>query len=153
MFFLSFNCVSLEHLNKSKLKLKVPLELHKRAGTASVGFDFFAPLPYHDDCDDSAFCFQVVVIEEADLSILGILNDAVLAAEQNFANDMITVNVATVTVNRESVDASFEKGTLTCEKNRTYFTFRAPRTGLAIHSRSRKCELLSFVHAEHFCRE
>ncbi|EFN81309.1 Glutamate receptor, ionotropic kainate 5 [Harpegnathos saltator] len=51
----------------------------------------------------------LVVLEEADLSIMGILNDAVPAAEQNFANDMITVNVATVTVNRENVDASFEK--------------------------------------------
>ncbi|XP_014484092.1 PREDICTED: glutamate receptor ionotropic, kainate 2 isoform X2 [Dinoponera quadriceps] len=51
----------------------------------------------------------LVVIEEADSSIMGILNDAVPAAEQNFANDMITVNVATVTVDRENVDASFEK--------------------------------------------
>lgn len=50
-------------------------------------------------------------MEEADSSILGILNDAIPAAEQNFANDMITVHVSTVTVNRENVDASFEKGT------------------------------------------
>lgn len=56
------------------------------------------------------FRFQVVVIEEADSSILGILNDAIPEAERNFANDMITVHVSTVTVNRESVDASFEKG-------------------------------------------
>lgn len=54
--------------------------------------------------------FQVVVIEEADSSILGILNDAVPAAERNFANDMITVHISTVIVNRENVDASFEKG-------------------------------------------
>lgn len=54
--------------------------------------------------------FQVVVIEEADSSILGILNDAVPEAERNFANDMITVHISTVIVNRENVDASFEKG-------------------------------------------
>jgi len=54
----------------------------------------------------------VVVIEEADSSILGILNDAIPEAERNFANDMITVHVSTVTVNRENVDASFEKGTM-----------------------------------------
>lgn len=52
----------------------------------------------------------MVVIEESDSSILGILNDAVPEAERNFANDMITVHVSTVTVNRENVDASFEKG-------------------------------------------
>lgn len=52
----------------------------------------------------------MVVIEEADSYILGILNDAVPEAERNFANDMITVQVSTVTVNRENVDASFEKG-------------------------------------------
>ncbi|XP_025995684.2 LOW QUALITY PROTEIN: glutamate receptor 4 [Solenopsis invicta] len=51
----------------------------------------------------------MVVIEEADSSILSILNDAVPEAERNFANDMITVHVSTVTVNRENVDASFEK--------------------------------------------
>ncbi|KAM0731734.1 Ionotropic receptor 25a [Formica fusca] len=51
----------------------------------------------------------LVVIEEADSSILGILNDAVPEAERNFANDMITVHISTVTVNRENVDASFEK--------------------------------------------
>lgn len=54
----------------------------------------------------------MVVIEEADSSILGILNDAIPEAERNFANDMITVHVSTVTVNRENVDASFEKGTM-----------------------------------------
>lgn len=54
---------------------------------------------------------QVVVIEEADSSILGILNDAVPQAERNFANDMFTVYVSTVTVDREDVDSSFEKGT------------------------------------------
>lgn len=54
----------------------------------------------------------MVVIEEADSSILGILNDAIPEAERNFANDMITVHVSTVTVNRENVDASFEKGTI-----------------------------------------
>lgn len=53
---------------------------------------------------------QVVVIEEADSSILGILNDAVPQAERNFANDMFTVYVSTVTVDRENVDSSFEKG-------------------------------------------
>ncbi|XP_032670681.1 ionotropic receptor 25a [Odontomachus brunneus] len=51
----------------------------------------------------------LVVLEEADSSILGILNDAVPAAEQSFANDMITVNFVTVMVNRENVEASFEK--------------------------------------------
>jgi len=52
----------------------------------------------------------VVVIEESDSSILGILSDAVSDAERNFANDMITVDVSTATVNRENVDASFQKG-------------------------------------------
>ncbi|KAL6267005.1 hypothetical protein P5V15_000085 [Pogonomyrmex californicus] len=51
----------------------------------------------------------MVVIEEADSPILSILNDAVPEAERNFANDMITVHVSIVTVNRENVDASFEK--------------------------------------------
>ncbi|XP_020285886.1 ionotropic receptor 25a isoform X1 [Pseudomyrmex gracilis] len=51
----------------------------------------------------------LVVIEEADSSILGILNDAVPQAERNFANDMFTVYVSTVTVDREDVDSSFEK--------------------------------------------
>ncbi|KYN04416.1 Glutamate receptor, ionotropic kainate 2 [Cyphomyrmex costatus] len=51
----------------------------------------------------------MVVIEESDSSIFGILNDAVPEAERNFANDMITVHVSTVTVDRENVDASFEK--------------------------------------------
>jgi len=50
------------------------------------------------------------VIEESDSSILGILNDAASDAERNFANDMIIVHVSTVTVNRENVDASFQKG-------------------------------------------
>lgn len=59
---------------------------------------------------NDSFRFQVIVMEEADSSILGILNDAIPEAERNFANDMITVHVSTVTVNRESVDASFEKG-------------------------------------------
>jgi len=53
----------------------------------------------------------VVVTEEADSSILGILNDAVPEAERNFANDMITIQLSVVTVNRENVDASFDKGT------------------------------------------
>lgn len=57
-------------------------------------------------------CFQVVVIEESDSSILSILNDAVPEAERIFANDMITVHVSTIMVNRENVDASFEKGIL-----------------------------------------
>lgn len=72
-------------------------------------------------------CFQVVVIEEADSSILGILNDAVPEAERNFANDMITVHISTVTVNRENVDASFEKGIFLCIlyklRCQTRFTF------------------------------
>lgn len=63
------------------------------------------------------FRVEVVVLEEADSSILGILNDAVPAAEQSFANDMITVNFATVMVNRENVEASFEKGTQSREKS------------------------------------
>ena len=54
----------------------------------------------------------MVVIEESDSSILGILSDAIPEAERNFANDMITVNVSPVTVNRENVDASFEAGML-----------------------------------------
>ena len=54
----------------------------------------------------------MVVIEESDSSILGILNDAVPEAERNFANDMITVDVSIVTVNRENVDASFKTGML-----------------------------------------
>ncbi|EZA57395.1 ObirIr8a [Ooceraea biroi] len=51
----------------------------------------------------------LVVTEEADSSILGLLNDAVPEAERNFANDMITVELSVVTVNRENVDASFDK--------------------------------------------
>lgn len=58
--------------------------------------------------------FQVVVIEESDSSLLGILNDAVPEAERIFANDMITVHVSTVMVNRENVDASYEKGIFLC---------------------------------------
>lgn len=77
----------------------------------------FIPIINSIDLDlDFLFRVQVVVIEEADSSILGILNDAVPAAEQNFANDMITVSVETVSVNRENVDSSFEKGIYSREK-------------------------------------
>lgn len=69
------------------------------------------------------FYFEVVVIEESDSFILGILNDAVPEAERNFANDMITVDVSTVTVNRESVDASFKIGMLYMYiQHRKYYT-------------------------------
>lgn len=73
----------------------------------------------------------MVVIEESDSSLLGILNDAVPEAERIFANDMITVHVSTVTVNRENVDASYEKGIIFLRVSRTslkislsdFFTF------------------------------
>lgn len=66
---------------------------------------------YSTLCTESIILsIKVVLTEEADSSILGILNDAVPEAERNFANDMISVQLSVITVNRENVDASFDKG-------------------------------------------
>nr|XP_003700444.1 PREDICTED: glutamate receptor ionotropic, kainate 2 [Megachile rotundata] len=52
---------------------------------------------------------MLIVIEQADTSILSLLNDAVPQAEKNFGDDMITVQIATVQVDRSNLDASFER--------------------------------------------
>ncbi|KZC07022.1 Glutamate receptor, ionotropic kainate 2, partial [Dufourea novaeangliae] len=51
----------------------------------------------------------VIVIEEPDMSILSVLNEAVPEAEKNFGDDVITVHISTVTVDRGNIFASYEK--------------------------------------------
>lgn len=56
-------------------------------------------------------CFPaVIVVEEPDTPILTVLNDAIPQAEKNFGDDVITVHISTVTVDRGNIPASFEKG-------------------------------------------
>lgn len=50
------------------------------------------------------------MIEESDTSILTVLNEAAPEAEKNFGDDLITVHISTVQVDRVNVDASFDRG-------------------------------------------
>ncbi|XP_043249876.1 ionotropic receptor 25a [Colletes gigas] len=61
----------------------------------------------------SSFCqtpmAMLIVVEEPDTPFLSILNDAIPQTEKNFGDDIITVHISTVTVDRANVIASFEK--------------------------------------------
>ncbi|XP_012347986.1 ionotropic receptor 25a isoform X2 [Apis florea] len=52
---------------------------------------------------------MLIVIEEPDKSILNILNEALPQAEKNYGNDIISVHISTIEVERSNVDASFKK--------------------------------------------
>ncbi|XP_053972088.1 ionotropic receptor 25a [Hylaeus volcanicus] len=52
---------------------------------------------------------MLIVIEEPDTPLLSILNDAAPQTEKKFGDDIITVHISTVTVDRANVLASFEK--------------------------------------------
>ncbi|XP_076224221.1 ionotropic receptor 8a isoform X2 [Nomia melanderi] len=52
---------------------------------------------------------MLIIVEEPDTPILTVLNDAVPEAEKNFGDDVITVHISTVTVDRGNIPASFEK--------------------------------------------
>lgn len=52
----------------------------------------------------------VIVIEEADKAMLNILNDAAPQAEKNFGEDVVTVHISTVQMERANVDSSFKEG-------------------------------------------
>lgn len=56
------------------------------------------------------FSATVIVIEEADKAMLNILNDAAPQAEKNFGEDVITVHISTVQMERANVDSSFKEG-------------------------------------------
>lgn len=51
----------------------------------------------------------MIVIEEPDKSILNILNEALPQAEKNYGNDIISVHISTIEVERSNIDASFKK--------------------------------------------
>ena len=50
------------------------------------------------------------MIEEADKAMLNILNEAAPHAEKNFGEDVITVHISTVQMERANVDSSFKEG-------------------------------------------
>lgn len=52
----------------------------------------------------------MIVVDEPDASLLSVLNDAVPQAEKNFGDDVITVHISTVELDRVNLAASFEKG-------------------------------------------
>ncbi|XP_015174609.1 PREDICTED: glutamate receptor ionotropic, kainate 3 [Polistes dominula] len=51
----------------------------------------------------------LVVIENEDSAILSVLNDAVSSAEKDFGNDIISVHLSKVEVDREHLNESFQK--------------------------------------------
>ncbi|KAK9303879.1 hypothetical protein QLX08_004603 [Tetragonisca angustula] len=52
---------------------------------------------------------MLIVIEEADKAMLNILNEAAPHAEKNFGEDVITVHISTVQMERANVDSSFKE--------------------------------------------
>ncbi|XP_046146027.1 ionotropic receptor 25a isoform X1 [Osmia bicornis bicornis] len=52
---------------------------------------------------------MLIVLEEADTQILGLLNEAAPQAEKNFGEDVITVEISTVQIDRTNLEASFER--------------------------------------------
>jgi carbamoylphosphate synthase large subunit len=52
----------------------------------------------------------VLVLENHDAHILGIVNDVVAEAESGYGANLIKMDVRTVQVDREYVDENYEKG-------------------------------------------
>ncbi|XP_076163941.1 uncharacterized protein LOC143144944 [Ptiloglossa arizonensis] len=57
----------------------------------------------------ACFAKLLIVIEEPDTPLLSILNEAAPQAEKKFGDEVITVHISTVTVDRANVIASFDK--------------------------------------------
>ncbi|KOX78575.1 hypothetical protein WN51_07436 [Melipona quadrifasciata] len=61
---------------------------------------------------------DMIVVEEADKAMLNILNDAAPEAEKNFGEDVITVHISTVQMDRANVDSSFKEDSHVTFSNR-----------------------------------